>query len=365
MTPREIICDFDNLYEAMHKCKRGVQWKDSVAGWVRNGVENCRVLREQLITGKYHISRYDVFEITEPKRRVIVATKFRDRVFQRSMCDNYLTQEVTRHFIYDNGACLQYKGTDFARNRLKVWLQRYYRKHGADGYVLKIDIKNYFGSTRHDVLCAVMRDYIRDDWVYGKVCDIINSFTHGEDPEVGVGLGSQVSQIMQLALLDRIDHMIKEKLHIRGYVRYMDDLILIHKDKGYLHVCLETIRAELEKLQLKINDRKTQIFKISQGVKFLGFSYRLTETGRIEIRILPEKLTREKRRLRKQVNIADRETVDQWFQAWKAHAAKAKSYYVIEDMQNYYEGLWREKNGRGHQNPEPDGNGPASQERTA
>lgn len=342
MTPKEIICDFDNLYAAMQKCKRGVQWKDSVSGWVRNGVENCRELREQLMADHYRISKYDVFEITEPKRRVIVATKFRDRVFQRSMCDNYLTHEVTRHFIYDNGACLENKGTDFARNRLKVWIQRHYRQCGADGYVLKIDIKNYFGSTRHDVLREVMRGYIRDDWVYQKVCDIINSFTHGDDPEVGIGLGSQVSQIMELALLDGIDHYIKEQLHIKAYVRYMDDLILIHRDKAYLRECLEKIREKLKKLGLEINERKTQIFKITQGVKFLGFRFILAETGEIKMRILPDKLTKEKRRLRKQVKIADRKTVDMWFMAWKAHASKAKSFYVIENMQRYYENLWRE-----------------------
>lgn len=59
---------------------------------------------------------------------------------------------------------------------------------------------------------------------------IIDSF----DGEVGLGLGSQISQIMELLVLNDLDHYIKERLKIKYYIRYMDDFILIHPDKEYL-----------------------------------------------------------------------------------------------------------------------------------
>lgn len=130
---KEQVCSFGNLYKAMHKCKHNVMWKDSVAGFVKNGLKNCAKLNRELMGGTYQISKYSVFVIHEKKTRTIVSTRIRDRVFQRSLCDNYLYDELTRHFIYDNCACLIGKGTDFARDRLKCHLQKFYRKHGRNG----------------------------------------------------------------------------------------------------------------------------------------------------------------------------------------------------------------------------------------
>lgn len=62
------------------------------------------------------------------------------------------------------------------------------------------------------------------------VCRVIDSF----EGDRGLGLGSQISQIMELLVLNDLDHFIKEKLHIKYYIRYMDDFILIHPDRGYL-----------------------------------------------------------------------------------------------------------------------------------
>ena len=126
-------------------------WKDSTAGYVHNSLLSIYALRQSLINDKYKIDNYTIFTIYEPKKRVIVSTRLKDRVFQRSLCDNYFYRELTKTFIYDNCACQIGKGTDFALNRLSTHLHRYFRKYGCTGYVLKCDIKDYFGSTRHDV----------------------------------------------------------------------------------------------------------------------------------------------------------------------------------------------------------------------
>lgn len=346
MSVKETVCDFDNLYKAMKVCAKNVAWKDSVAGWLRNGGDNCAELQEQLLTGKYKLSRYQVFEIYEPKRRTIVSTRFRDRVFQRSLCDNYLTHEMSRHFIYDCAACLRHRGTDFARKRLKVHLERFYRKHKTNGYVLKIDIKNYFGSTRHDVACREVAKYIRDEWALEHVRQIINSFDSGPDPDVGIGLGSQISQLIQLAMLNGIDHKIVGQWHIKHYVRYMDDLILIHEDKEYLRKVQKLIEAELADLCLKVNPKKTQLFPVTHPISFLGFTYKLTPTGRIVTRVQPQKYKRAKRRIRKQVALAKagiltKEKVDECNQARRNHLSKAGSYWLLREADEYYKNLWR------------------------
>ena len=345
MNVKENVCSFHNLYRAMYKSKQNVMWKDSVAGFVKNGLVNCVKLHDQLIKGTYKIDKYTIFNVYEPKERKIVSTRIKDRVFQRSLCDNYLTAQVSKSFIYDNAACQEKKGTDFARGRLKCHLQRFYRKHNLNGYVLKCDLTNFFGSTNHTIAKAAIKKRVNDKWAIAEVYRIIDSFVDGEDPEVGMGLGSQVTQLIQLAVLDDLDHYIKEQLHIKHYVRYNDDFILIHQDKDYLIYCLDRIKEKLQKLDLKLSPKKTQIFSVKQGIHFLGFSHRLTPTGKVVCKLLRKKVSHERRRLKKLVKrsrqgIMTREQVDHCFEGWKAHARHGDSYNLITTMSNYYYHLW-------------------------
>ena len=355
---RNIVCDFESLYNAMLVCKDGVMWKDSVAGWVKNGVVNCANLEKQLQNDTYSIDNYSKFTIYEPKKRDIVSTRFKDRVFQRSLSDNYLTDTIRKSFVYDNGACLKNKGTDFARRRLISHLQRYYRQHGRIGYVLKCDVANFFGSTPHWVVKEKLRKLCDDDWAYGELCRIIDSFGTEDNPEVGMGLGSQVTQLCQLAVMNDIDHGIKECKRIKYYVRYMDDLILIHEDKEVLKDCLNYIREELEKLGLKLSVKKTQIFPLSQPIHFLGYSYLLTDTGKVVKKVLPDKVAHERRKLKRMAQLVingnmSREKFVKCFEAWLAHATgepaeyrkgtpficRTDNHFMVENMKRYYKSL--------------------------
>lgn len=344
---REKICDFTSLYRAMYKCKRNVMWKSSVSGYVKNGLTNCLKLQQQLYDGSYKIDKYNVFLVHEPKTREIVSTRIKDRVFQRSLCDNYLYAAMTRTFIYDNCACQINKGVDFAMNRLNCHIQRFYRSNGIDGWVLKCDIKSYFGSTRHDVAKAAVAKRVDNEWVYCHVCDIINSFDQGEAHDVGMGLGSQITQLTQLAVLDDLDHYIKERLRIKRYIRYMDDFILIHEDKDHLLYCLNEINKQTSSLGLKLSAKKTQIFPLSQGINFLGFKFHLTSNGKVIRRLSRRNINKEKRKLRKLKNLADRgvmtrEHVNECYGSWKAHAKRGNTHKLILAMDSYYKNLWKE-----------------------
>lgn len=352
---KQKVCCFKALYQAMYKCRRNVMWKDSVAGYVKNGLVNCLKLSNQLYDDTYAIDKYNIFTIHEPKVREIVSTRIKDRVFQRSLCDNYLYKAVTKSFIYDNCACQLGKGTDFAVNRLMTHMQRFYRQHGISGYVLKCDIKNYFGSTPHSVAKQAIAKRIDSLWAYDQVADIINSFNNGPNPNIGLGLGSHISQLAQLAVLDDLDHEIKEQYRIKYYVRYMDDFILVHDDIEYLKLCKTKIEAHLNKLSLKLSSNKTKIFPLSQGIKFLGFRLRLTATGGIVKTINSKNISHERRKLCKQKilvdkNIMSKVQVDSCFISWKAHAQKGNTHNLILQMDKFYENLWRTKDVQVHNN---------------
>lgn len=344
LSPKDTICSFEELYKAAFICKRNVMWKDSVAGFIKNILINCYNLHEELMNDTYKLSPYSVFVVHEKKTRTIVSTRMRDRVVQRSLCDNYLTEYLTKSFIYDNCACLPGKGTDMARNRLKCHLQRFYRKHGLDGWVLKVDIHDYFGSTPHDVVKAAVAKRVPDPWVREQVNDIIDSFTH-ISPHKGMGLGSQITQLVQLAVLDDMDHYIKEVLRIKGYVRYMDDFILIHEDKEHLKHCLSEITRMLHNMELELNEKKTGIQPVKYGIHFLGFSFRLTDTGRVIQTLLHKKVSKQRRKLRKLVDLVDngkmtRQRADECYQAWRSHVSKGNCRGLLSKMDSYYVSLY-------------------------
>jgi len=360
MDVKSEVCSFDNLYKAMRHCKQNVMWKDSVAGFVKNGLANIYRLQSSLEDDTYKIDRYTHFKVYEPKERDIVSTRIKDRVFQRSFCANYFYEQMTKSFIYDNVACQIGKGNEFGRKRLVSHLQRFYRKHGTDGWVLKIDIKNFFGSTPHSLALKAVTDHVSNPWAVKMVKQVIDSYNHGEDPEVGMGLGSEMTQLIQLAVLNELDHYIKERLRIKHYIRYNDDMILIHEDKDYLKECKKVIAKWLSDHALRIHPKKTQLFKVTQSIRFLGFRYRLTDTGKVIMTLLPEKVAHERRKLTRLVAKADegvltRDDVDVCYQSWKAYAgnhhhpgsvgkkAHRHTHNLILKMDQHYKNLWKEK----------------------
>lgn len=324
---------FEELYKGLKLSCRNVRWKDSVTGYEANGLKNTYLLRQSLLDGTYIISGYQRFRVHEPKEREIVATRLKDRQFQRSLCDNVLYPQITRSFIRDSCACLRGRGVDDALNRLTVHLQRYYRKHGAKGWVLKCDIRHYFAETPHNVAKAAIRKRLTDQRAAFYTDQIIDSF--GGD--TGIGLGSQVSQLTELAVLDDLDHYIKERLRIRHYLRYMDDFILIHEDMAVLENALKDITEKLAALGLTLNS-KTQIYPLKQGVIWLKWRFILTDTGKVVRRIGRKSVVRERRKLKRMAKLAESgrisaDALKESFNSWKAHAQRGNCRKIISDME--------------------------------
>ena len=334
---------FENLYKGLQKSKRGVMWKDSVAGYSLNGLKNTYKLRESLLNGKYKISDYQRFKIYEPKEREILATRIKDRQFQRSLCDNIIYPQLTNSFIRDNCACQKFKGVDDCLNRIKTHLHRYYRKHGCDGWVLKCDIHHYFPETNHEVAKQIIKKMLEDEQAYLKMCEIIDSF----GDEKGIGLGSQASQLIELSVLNDLDHYIKEQLHIKYYIRYMDDFILISDSKEQLKNCLVSIAKVVKDLRLNLNP-KTCIYPLKQGVKMLKWRFILTNTGKIVMRMSRESIIHQQRKLKKLKSKLDKgkikiEDVRNNMQSWKANAKRGDTYRIVSKMENLYFNLFKEK----------------------
>lgn len=337
------VIGFEALYESAMKCKKGVLWKDSVAHYILNLVEETVKLEDQLKNGTYRPRPQRPFTVNScGKMRTVMGVAFRDRVYQRSLNDNAIYPAMVKGFIYDNGACQKNKGTNFSRERLVCFLQRYYRKHGADGYVLQCDIKGYYPNMRHDVVEETFRKQLPPE-IHKMACEVMRGQYSGE---VGYLPGSQMIQIAGISVLNGLDHFIKERLRIKLYTRYMDDFILIHEDREYLEKCREEIAKQLEPMGFELHPKKTRIYPIKEGIKYLGFIYRLTDTGKVVRTVLPKNVKSYRRKLFRLVKLAKKgkishEKVDECYRSWRAHAEKGDSTKLLRRMDAYYRDLWK------------------------
>jgi hypothetical protein len=343
----EQVISFDNLYKGLKESCRNIRWKDSTVGCEGNALKNTYRLRQTLLNGTYKIDRYQHFTIYEPKRRDIVATRLKDRQFQRSLCDNGFYEQITKSFITDNCACLKGRGVDYTLNRMTAHLRRYYAAHGCDGWVLKCDIRHYFQSIRHDIAKAAICKRVTDTQIAERACEIVDSFG-----EIGLGLGSQVSQLVALAVLDDLDHFIKERLRIKHYIRYMDDFILVHEDKEYLRQCKKEIEARLFALGLQLND-KTALYPLRQGVKLLQWRFIVTDTGAIIRKMGKKKQSKQRRKLKKLYAKERRGeyapgTAHESLVSWLANAARGDTYHERLKMINYFKNMEATYNAREH-----------------
>ena len=85
-----------------------------------------------------------------------------------------------------------------------------------------------------------------------------------------MALGSQITQITQLAVLDKVDHFIKEVLRIKFYYRCMDDFIFDGRIlSGYGYMICSFYSVGIEKLPVSnstFNTIKSPLSKSSKKV---------------------------------------------------------------------------------------------------
>lgn len=264
------------------------------------------------------------------------------------LCDYALVPMIGRTFIYDNGASMKYKGYTFAIKRVCQHLREHYRKYGTDGYVLLFDFSKFFDRVSHKVINGILNKEFSDARLLKITKHLIDAFG-----EVGMGLGSQISQVLALASANKLDHYIKEQCHIKGYGRYMDDGYLLHPSKEYLKKCLAGIKAICAELEITLNEKKTQIVKLSHGFTYLKVRFFLLPTGRIVRKIYHRSVTKMRQKMKKFCRLLNEgimtfEDVYASWQSWKAYALNFNAYHTIQNMGHLFDELfiqnWRCEN---------------------
>jgi retron-type reverse transcriptase len=274
------ITDLENLYLAYRAARRGKRGKAAVAAFERTEEDELLRLQDELQRQVYQPEAYHTFYIHEPKRRLISAAPFRDRVVHHALCQ-VIEPIWEPRFIHDSYANRVGKGTHRALDRAQAFGRRY-------PYVLQCDIRQFFPSIDHALLLAELKRLIADRQALG-LCELILQSGEGllpEDYQVtwfpgddlfaanrrrGLPIGNLTSQFWANVYLNSFDHFVKRQLGCPAYLRFVDDFLLFSDSKE----CLVNWRAALidflASLRLTLHENRAQVFPCTTGIPFLGF----------------------------------------------------------------------------------------------
>lgn len=331
------VFTYNHLFDAYKKCRRNVRWKSSTQKYIANAPLNVFETYQRLHNGTFKSDGFYEFDLYERgKPRHIRSVTMSERVVQRCLCDYSLVPVLTNTFIYDNGASLKHKGYSFAVNRIIRHLHWHYRNYGNTGYILLFDFSSFFDSIPHTLIKGVLAKEYTDKRLIALTEHFIDMFG-----DIGLGLGSQISQVLALASANGLDHFIKEELRIKCYGRYMDDGYLIHHDKQYLIECLERLKQKCDELGLNLNLKKTRIVPINKDFQWLKIKFRLTDSGYIVKRIWRKSVVRMRRKMKKLKKKLDAgliafSDIVASYESWKSHTLNLNVYKTISSMNKLY-----------------------------
>lgn len=258
-----LIYSMDNLILADKMARKGKSDQYGVKLHDRNREENLCKLHEMLKNKTYHTSVYKTFPIYEPKERIIFSLPyFPDRITHHAMM-NIIKDIFVSRFTADTYSCIKGRGIHAASYALREAL----KDVSGTTYRLKLDVRKFYPSIDHGILKDQLGRLFKDPDLLWLIHEIIDSAE-------GLPIGNLLSQYFSNFYLTPLDRFIKQELKVKYYFRYMDDIVIPHSNKPYLHSILSEIRNYLKhnlNLQVKGNYSITPV-DIS-GIDFVGYKH--------------------------------------------------------------------------------------------
>jgi hypothetical protein len=263
------IADWDNLAAAFHAAARGKRVGPAVCAF-EAGLERELVdMRSAILDGSIRPEPMESFWIRDPKRRLIHAPGFRDRVLHHAIMAR-VGPVLEQSLVFDAYACRKGKGALAAVRRCQQHARRF-------PIYVKSDIRAYFASIDHAVLCGQLARRLKDRGVLALLGRIVAAYETA--PARGLPIGALTSQHFANLYLTDLDRFLLETLKVRGMTRYMDDVIWWRDDVESARADLAAVRAFAgERLRLQIKP-SVQIGRAEEGVMFCGFRVRPGSLG--------------------------------------------------------------------------------------
>jgi RNA-directed DNA polymerase len=286
---------FQRLAAAYFDCRRHKRNSANALAFEQDLERNLLELHDELAAGAYRPGRSICFVVTHPKAREVWAASFRDRVVHHLLY-NHIAPRFHAAFVADSCACIPGRGTLYAAQRLEHQVRGCTHNWQRPAFYLKADIANFFVSIHKPTLrgqLAARIDAQREAW-WQWLTDTVLLHDPRTDVQVhspaelmrlvpahkslfnapaerGLPIGNLSSQFFANVYLNALDQHVKHQLRAPRYVRYVDDMVLVHRDPQWLRAALAGIDAFLPaRLGVILNPRKTVLQPVDRGIDFVG-----------------------------------------------------------------------------------------------
>lgn len=333
-----------NIYE--QEISKNVKNKKKLVKFEINKVQNITNIIDMLNRGKIGHEHYNIFLIYEPKCRLVMSLSIKDKIINHFVTRYALEAKLTKYLDLRNVATRKGMGTDYGIRLILKYLKKL---KNNKFYILKIDISKYFYSIDHEVLKELLIDKL-DDYEYDLICKIIDSTNNAYINETinkimkknnvevplyyhgrGIPIGNVSSQILSIFYLYKLDHYIVHDLHLKYYVRYMDDFIIMDMDLEKLKKARDIIIDKLKReYKLNVNTKKTKIVSCKEGFSFLGYLFKVID-NKLIIKLRRSNLEKVKRRIKEVRYLLDKEKIS-YYQAFCSVMTYSNCYKYTENI---------------------------------
>lgn len=295
------IFTFEKIYKAYIDCRKTKRKTINALKFEYNLERNIFQLKKELETRVYEPGRSICFVVKNPSPREIFAASFKDRVVHHILIKE-IEKIGEKLFIFDTFSCRKNKGTHLAVGRLKSFIKKATENYKKEAFYLQLDISGFFMAIDHNILYKIFEEMIakqkkpkqwKDELLWLAKIIIFHKPTENfiikSQPclfnlipqrkslfyapiDRGLPIGNYSSQFFANLYLNKLDQFVKQNIGCQYYVRYVDDFILLGKDKKAFGGLENKINQFLQaKLSLKLNLAKTKFLQVSKGIEFLGY----------------------------------------------------------------------------------------------
>ena len=319
---------YDKILRAHKRAAKSKGLRREVLQFNLNMHSNLMRIMDILADGEYLPSKYWKFWVYDPKKRLILALPYPDRIIHQWYVEEFIKPYYIPRFIHNSYACIPDRGTHAAVDRIQRYMRRMSREYDGHYYILKMDISKFFNSIDLNILFKILQKAIVDS----KLLDLTRTILFEDGEHDGLPIGNYVSQYFANIYLNELDQFCKRQLKIEFYVRYMDDFVALAPNRLTARQWFNEINEfVVGRLNMQLN-RKSRYYPASLGLDFVG--YLIYDGYRLLRRRSKKKLTNLIRDYER--CIIDTDDFIRRINAWHGHAMHADTYFLVNNRLGKY-----------------------------
>lgn len=288
--------EFEEVVNSYFDCRKNKRNTVNAQAFEFNLEKNLFNLYQDLISGRYQISRSIAFVVEQPKVREIWAGTFRDRIVHHIIY-NRLAPRFYPSFIRNSFACIPERGVLDGSNRLHAGMRSISKNWQKSSYYLQGDVRNFFISIDKNILFSLLEPHIVEPWLMDLTRQIVfhdprencimkskpDAFNRvpkhksllNAGPNKGLPIGNLTSQFFANVYLNELDQFAKHNLKAKYYYRYVDDFVILNDSSAILNGQFEDIQNFLKNnLALDLHPFKKRIAPLYMGIDFIGYVHK-------------------------------------------------------------------------------------------